>query len=113
VGIVLWVVNITVFAFAYWELDGDGPEARADGYPDYPDLVFPQQQSDQRGLAPADWKPTFPDYLYVSLTAGTAFSPTDALPYTKRVKLVMGVESTLSFAIAAMIVARAINVAGG
>lgn len=28
VGIVLWVVNITVFAFAYWELDGDGPEAR-------------------------------------------------------------------------------------
>jgi uncharacterized membrane protein len=113
VGIVLWVVNITVFAFAYWELDGDGPEARADGYPDYPDLVFPQQQSDQRGLAPADWKPTFPDYLYVSLTAGTAFSPTDAMPYTKRVKLVMGVESTLSFAIAAMIVARAINVAGG
>jgi hypothetical protein len=113
VGIVLWVVNIAIFALAYWELDGDGPEARADGYRDYPDLVFPQQQSDQRGLAPPDWKPTFPDYLYVSLTAATAFSPTDAMPYSRWVKLVMGVESTLSFAIAAMIVARAINVARG
>ena len=113
VGIVLWVVNITIFAFAYWELDGDGPEARADGYLDYPDLVFPQQQSDQQGLAPANWKPTFPDYLYVSLTAATAFSPTDAMPYSKRVKLVMGVESTISLAIVAMIVARAINIAHG
>ena len=113
VGIVLWIVNITVFAFVYWELDGDGPEARADGYRDFPDLVFPQQQSYQQGLAPANWKPTFPDYLYVSLTAATAFSPTDAMPYSKRVKLVMGVESTMSLAIVAMIVARAINVARG
>jgi uncharacterized membrane protein len=113
VGIVLWAVNIANFAFVYWELDGDGPEARADGYKDFPDLVFPQQQSGQQGLAPANWKPTFPDYVYVSLTAATAFSPTDAMPYSKRVKLVMGVESTMSLAIIAMIVARAINVARG
>ena len=111
VGIVLWVVNIAVFALVYWELDGDGPDMRADGYRDFPDLVFPQQQSDQHGLAPANWKPTFPDYVYVSLTAATAFSPTDAMPYSKRVKLVMGVESTMSLAIIAMIVARAINIA--
>ena len=113
VGIVLWVVNIAIFALVYWELDGDGPEARADGYRDFPDLVFPQQQSDQQGLAPANWKPTFPDYVYVSLTAATAFSPTDTMPYSKRVKFVMGVESTMSLAIVAMIVARAINVARG
>jgi hypothetical protein len=113
VGIVLWIVNIAIFALVYWELDGDGPEVRADGYRDFPDLVFPQQQSDQHGLAPANWKPTFPDYVYVSLTAATAFSPIDAMPYSKRVKFVMGVESTMSLAIVAMIVARAINVARG
>ncbi len=113
VGIVLWVVNIAIFALVYWELDGDGPDMRADGYRDFPDLVFPQQQPDQHGLAPANWKPTFPDYLYVSLTAATAFSPTDAMPYSKRVKLVMGIESTMSLAIVAMIVARAINIARG
>jgi uncharacterized membrane protein len=112
-GVALWVVNVAVFALVYWELDGGGPEARADGYREYPDLVFPQQQQDQQGLAPADWKPTFPDYLFVSLTAATAFSPTDTMPYSKPAKLVMGIESTLSFAIAAMLVARAINIARG
>jgi uncharacterized membrane protein len=112
-GATLWAVNVAVFALTYWELDGNGPEARADGYRDYPDLVFPQQQQDQQGLAPTDWKPSFPDYLYVSLTSATAFSPTDAMPYSKRAKLVMGTESTLSFVIVAMLVARAINIARG
>ncbi len=112
-GAALWIVNVAVFALLHWELDGGGPEARADGYEDYPDLVFPQQQQDQQGLAAADWKPSFSDYLFVSLTCGTAFSPTDAMPYSKQAKLVMGVEATLSFAIAAMLLARAINIAHG
>jgi uncharacterized membrane protein len=112
-GLALWVTNVATFALVYWELDGDGPESRADGYPDYPDLVFPQQQSDQQGLAPGDWKPMFSDYLYVSLTAGTAFSPTDAMPYSKRAKLVMGLESSICFLALAMVVARAINIAKG
>ena len=49
----------------------------------------------------------------MSLTAATAFSPTDAMPYSKQAKLVMGIESTISFVIAAMLVARAINIAHG
>jgi uncharacterized membrane protein len=112
-GTALWLVNLAVFALIYWELDGGGPEARADGYLGYPDLVFPQQQQDQQGLAHPDWKPTFPDYLFVSLTSAIAFSPTDAMPYSKRAKLAMGTESVLSFVIAAMLVARAINIAKG
>lgn len=112
-GLALWVTNVATFALVYWEMDGDGPEMRSDGYADYPDLVFPQQQADQVGLAPADWKPTFPDYLFVSLMAATAFSPTDAMPYSKRVKLVMGVESAMCFAVLAMVVARAVNIAKG
>jgi uncharacterized membrane protein len=113
-GLALWLVNVAVFALIYWELDGGGPEARADGYGDrYPDLVFPQQQADQQGLAPATWKPTFYDYLYVSLTSSIAFSPTDAMPYSKRAKLAMGAENVLSFATLAVIVARAVNIAHG
>jgi uncharacterized membrane protein len=112
-GVVRWVVNIAVFALAYWEFDGGGPEDRARKCGKLPDLVFPQQQADQGGLAPQGWAPTFSDYLYVSLTAGTAFSPTDVMPYSRTAKLIMGLESTLSFAIVAMLVARAINVAKG
>lgn len=36
-----------------------------------------------------------------------------AMPYSKRAKLVMGVENTISLVIAAMLVARAINIARG
>ena len=35
------------------------------------------------------------------------------MPYSKLAKLVMGIESMLSFVIAAMLVARAINIARG
>ena len=112
-GLALWVASVAVFALLYWELDGNGPEARSDGYADYPDLVFPQQQVDQQGLASDDWKPTFADYLYVSLTNATAFSPTDTMPYTKRAKLAMGLESSICIFLLAMVVARAINIAKG
>jgi uncharacterized membrane protein len=113
-GLALWLVNLAVFALLYWELDGGGPEARADGYRDrYPDLVFPQQQADQQELVPESWKPSFYDYAYISLTSSIAFSPTDAMPYSKRAKLAMGVQSLLSFAVLAVLVARAVNIAHG
>jgi uncharacterized membrane protein len=113
-GLALWLVNLAVFALLYWELDGGGPEARADGYRGrYPDLVFPQQQADQQGLASATWKPSFYDYIYLSLTSSIAFSPTDAMPYSRWAKLAMGAESVLSFATLAVLVARAVNIARG
>ncbi len=112
-GVALWVVNVLVFAIVYWELDGGGPEARLERRHDFPDLVFPQQQADQEKLTAPAWEPSFGDYLYVALTNGTAFSPTDAMPYTKRAKFAMGVQSLLSFAIAAIVVARAVNIAKG
>jgi len=113
-GLALWVVNIAVFALLFWELDGGGPEARADGYKDRcPDFVFPQQQADQQGLTAATWKPSFYDYAYVSLTSSIAFSPTDAMPYSRWAKLVMGAENVLSLATLAVIIARAVNIAHG
>ena len=34
-------------------------------------------------LAPADWEPHFVDYLYLSFTNATAFSPTDVMPLAR------------------------------
>ena len=113
-GLALWLVNVAVFALLYWEMDGGGPETRAAGYAaHYPDIVFPQHQTNQEELAPAAWKPSFYDYLYVSLTSSIAFSPTDAMPYTRKAKLVMAADNLLSFATLAVIVARAVNIAHG
>ena len=112
-GVVLWVVNIAVFALAYWEIDGGGPEDRKGNSKKFHDLVFPQQQPDQAPLAKPDWKPGFGDYLHVSLTASSAFSPTDTMPFTGIAKLLMGAESTISIATLMMLVARAIGIANG
>jgi uncharacterized membrane protein len=110
-GLVLWLVNTVNFAVIYWEIDSGGPVERAKGNPDYPDLLYMQQQ--QAGWGPDDWKPTFRDYLYVSLTCAIAFSPTDTMPLSGRAKFAMGAESLLSVSILAVLVARAVNTAKG
>jgi hypothetical protein len=50
--------------------------------------------------------------MYVSLTADTAFSPTDTLPLTLVAKLLHGVQSTVSLVIVVLVTARAVNVLG-
>ena len=61
-------------------------------------------------IEPRDWRPIFLDYLYVSLTNATAFSPTDTMPLSPVAKSTMGVQSLVSLVTLGMIVARAVNV---
>ncbi|MDQ2960075.1 MAG: hypothetical protein M3R48_03365 [Candidatus Dormibacteraeota bacterium] len=60
--------------------------------------------------APPDWRPTFIDYLYVSLTNATAFSPTDTLPLTRLAKSLMGLQSVASLLTVALVAGRAVNI---
>ena len=52
------------------------------------------------------------DYLYLSFTNATAFSPTDVMPLARWAKLTMLVQSAVSLAIGALVIARAINILG-
>lgn len=104
------VTNVVVFALLFWELDDGGPVERRGHVRTTPDLQFPQDEN--RGLAPLEWRPTVWDYLYVSLTNSTAFSPTDAMPLTRRVKLLMAVESVVAITAVVLVTARAVNVLG-
>ena len=61
-------------------------------------------------LTHPEWEPEFVDYLYLSLTNSTAFSPTDVLPLTRWAKLIMAVQSLVSLVTVALVVARAVNV---
>ena len=114
-GFALWVVNIGVFALAYWELDTGGPEVRALGLPtvfrnkNYPDFVFPQQTSSDPELAPENWTPGFLDYLYLSITTATSFSPAALSPYTHMAKMMAGTEALLSLFILGLIITRAMS----
>lgn len=53
--------------------------------------------------------PVFVDYLYVSLTNSSAFSPTDTMPLSTRAKLLMGVQAVAALLVTLVIVARAVG----
>jgi uncharacterized membrane protein len=107
-GAAIWLTNVIAFGLWYWEFDRGGPVQRARGISPYPDLMFPQMASPQ--LAPPEWEPQYVDYLYLAFTNATAFSPTDVMPLARWAKLTMAVQSAVSLALAALVVARAVNI---
>jgi uncharacterized membrane protein len=60
--------------------------------------------------APPDWEPAFLDYLYLSFTNSTAFSPTDVMPLSRWAKMLMMLQSSVSLATVVLVVARAVNI---
>ena len=73
-----------------------------------PDFQFPQMENPQ--LAEPGWYPRFVDYLYVSFTNAIAFSPTDAMPLSRRAKGLMLIESAVSAITVLLVAARAVNI---
>jgi hypothetical protein len=110
-GVLIWATSLLLFAVLYWELDRGGPR-RTGAQPAavVPDFLFPQM-TDSRYATP-HWMPRFGDYLYVSLTNQTAFSPTDTMPLRRRVKALMGIQGTAALITTGVIVARAVNLLG-
>ncbi|MEU8591725.1 hypothetical protein AB0C59_32765 [Streptomyces sp. NPDC048664] len=104
----IWGTNVAVFALWYWEFDRGGPVARAHAHRVHPDFLFPQMQA--QDLVSRDWEPAFLDYLYVSYTNATAFSPTDTMPLSRWAKLLMLMQSAVSIMTVGLVVARAVNI---
>jgi len=107
-GIGIWVTQVLVFALWYWEVDRGGPVARCSVDHGPPDLLFPQMQLP--AVIGKGWYPRFWDYLYVSLTNSTAFSPTDTMPLSVKAKMLMGAQSLVSLTAIAIVGSRAVNI---
>jgi hypothetical protein len=106
----IWLTNVAVFALWFWEVDRGGPHIRTKSESSTPDFLFPQMTVPELPLG--DWRPGFMDYLYVAFTNASAFSPTDAMPLSVRVKSLMLVEAMASFLTVGLIAARAVNILG-
>jgi uncharacterized membrane protein len=106
-GVLIWLTNVLIFSLWYWELDRDGPGNRAAGEDGAPDFLFPQMTEPE--LCPG-WRPMFFDYLYVSMTNATAFSPTDTMPLSVESKLLMGGQSLISLVTIGLVISRAVNI---
>ncbi|MDI5963410.1 hypothetical protein [Streptantibioticus silvisoli] len=116
----VWLTNVIVFGLAYWELDRGGPVSRTQtSREDLPlaDFRFSQDENDDAvqevadgSSGRSDWVPTLVDYLYVSVTNSTAFSPTDTMPLSTRAKLMMSVQSVAALLTSLLVIARAVSI---
>lgn len=107
-GAVIWATNVVCFGLWYWDLDRGGAAARAHHPYQNPAFVFPEMQNPQ--FAPPDWVPRFVDYLSLAFWTATAISPTDISAVKPWAKLLMMLEAAGSIVLAALVIARAINV---
>lgn len=104
----IWLANIVIFSLWFWELDRGGPGARAEGLGNIPDFLFPQMTSPE--FSEKGWHPKYFDYLYISITNSSAFSPTDTAPLSRWAKLLMLIQSLTSLITVGLVIARAVNI---
>jgi hypothetical protein len=115
----VWLTNVIGFALLYWELDRGGPVARRRLRRDELPAADWRFSHDENGDNVSEvaatssersgWVPTFIDYLYLSLTNSSAFSPTDTMPLSTRAKALMGVEATAALLTTLLVIARAVG----
>lgn len=115
----VWLTNVIAFGLLYWQLDRGGPVARTqERRDDLPaaDFRFSQDENDdaivevaRTSSGKSDWVPTLVDYVYVSVTNSTAFSPTDTMPLSPRAKLLMMLESVSALVLSVVVIAHGVG----
>jgi uncharacterized membrane protein len=109
----LWVTNILVFALWYWRLDAGGPNRRDQRVGHLTGaFLFPQMvgQNAQGTTEPQAWSPNFVDYLFLAFNTSTALSPPDVPVLSRRAKLLMMLQATISLTAIVVLAARAVNI---
>ena len=110
----LWITNILVFASWYWRLDAGGPnqrdlrESHTDGAFLFPQMTLNAETRTEMGEQ--YWRPGFVDYLFIAFNTSTAFSPTDCPVLSRWAKVLMMIQSLISFTTVALLAARAVNI---
>lgn len=103
----IFLTNIIIFSIWYWEIDSPGLTG-FQSHDKSPKFQFTQMtQPTNKDEA---WEPTYFDYLYLSVTNATAFSPTDTMPMTHGAKALMGFQSLVSLLTIGLVAARAVNI---
>ena len=106
-ALAIFITNIIMFSLWYWELDSPGLSRNYDSRKEL-NFMFPQFEE----KFSSSWRPSYFDYLYVSITNSTAFSPTDTLPITHIAKFLMSIQAIVSLLTIVLVTARAVNILG-
>jgi len=108
-GFGVLIINVLSFGLVYWWLD-----ARNAGHDEERDsgrreLLYPQEGLDEH----PHWQPSLMDYLYTAYTNIIAFSPTDTMPLSHRMKGLFTVQSATALLTIVVTLSRAINLIPG
>lgn len=111
---IIWGINVVTFALWYWEIDGGGPVMRRLRPYQSKDFLFPQQaareeENEGSSISTSSWSPDFIDYLFLAFNHSAAFSPTDTGILSRKAKVLVMIQSTISLAVVVVIIAKAIN----
>lgn len=107
-ALAIFVTNVIVFALWYWEIDSPALTNRRWTKSDK-DFQFTQQDAPRDF---PDWRPSFPDYLYVSITNAINFAAADSKPLTIQAKALMGTQALISVFTLALVIARSVSILG-
>jgi hypothetical protein len=107
-ALIVWLVNVLIFAVWYWLMDSKDSELYAPTRKHRQDFAFPQQSNNFPGWE--RWKPGFIDYLFLAFNTSTAFSPTDTIILSPLAKMLTMVQASVSLITLAMLAAFGVNI---
>jgi hypothetical protein len=107
--VLLAIVNVLTFSIWYWVIDPPGIDESQPSSAPW-EILFVQRADAIPGYEA--WKPRYTDYLALAFYTSVAFSPTDALPLTRRAKALMIFQSAVSLISITVIAGSAINILG-
>jgi hypothetical protein len=109
-AVVVWSTLVFTSGMLFWELDGGGPRGRAFEPAGQRDFLFSEMSAPKR-VSP-DWHPRLLDYIYLSFTTAIAWSAADVMPLSRKAKVMMAIETSLSALTILLVAARAVSVIG-
>jgi hypothetical protein len=104
-AVAIWALNVAIFALLYWQADRGQRELRPGAWSSGRDFAFAETEGD----GGENWQPTFVDYLFLAFVTSTSFTPPDSSrPSSRRSKLALMLQATISLVTLVVIASRAI-----
>lgn len=107
-AIAIFITNVIVYALWYWEIDSPGLTNRRWTQADK-DFQFVQQDVPHEFPG---WRPSFVDYLYISVINSLNGATPSAHPLSAFAKMLMATQALISVLTLALVVARSVGILG-
>jgi len=102
----IWFFCIFSFGIFYWVIDAEHQQSYPAGSRAI-NFLIPQTANKVNGWE--HWTPALPDYIFLAFTLSTSFGPTDTQVLSKKGKLLMMCQATISLIIIVTIAVFAIS----